>query len=1064
MRIALVIFLFFMATFHILSQDNQANTWLEEGRDLSKKREYIEAIKITTKAANRYSYNGQKTQRIKALINLTEILLLADENYEAKKLATSILQLTSKEDTLAASAFHLLGRVEFNDAHFKEALNYFTKSLTIRKEKLPENHPEIAKSLQSIGITQSQLGQIDLAFENINTALNINNIALGENHLATAETLGNLGTIYSIKGENNRATKTIQKAIDIFKKENNEKQNIVVELYFQLGNAFINKDNYDLGLMNTQRGLTILEGLKGTEHPSRAPFLNNIGKIKTKSGNYMQALDFYHQALDLVEFHKGALHPDLAESNNNIAAVLHARGELDSALVFYKIALRINEDVFDESHPKVAESWGNIGDIYFELDMYDQALAFYNNAFTKYQDTYQSGHIALSKVEQQIGKTFLKKGGLKIALKHFQNSLNANVPFQYEVFDILKNPPEDKALDKNLFLSTLTLKAQTQTKLFLTNNKITHLKLAYQNFLLCDQLIDEIRRSFIEYNDQLIFNRIASQVYEEAIYNCWVLKNQTEEIKYVEQAFYFSEKSKSNALLQSFSNDKALVFADIPDSLVVQEVSLKISISVIQKYLTNALQTKDSVKTILAQERLLEAKGTYNQFVLQLENDYPHYYQLKYDNTVSTLEEVQNELKVGTTLIEFFAGEKQLFVFTINSNEIHIDHINKNQDYDNSVFSFRKSITNIEYITHRDSIEHAWKTYTNHAHNFYNLLLKKPLNHFSKIDFKKLIIIPDGMLGYIPFEILFKEKPNTEQINYATLNYLLHQYSISYAFSSTMLVQQKGSLLLNKKLNYGGFAPVYSSGKISDTSTLINYQYFKKGKYIDLPASRKGVEYIANLLDGSAFVGGQATESVFKDTSDHFDILHLAMHGVYDDKNPLNSNLAFTQLKNSNEDNHLTAAELYNMDMNTELVFVGACNSGFGKINKGEGIMSLSRAFAYAGCPSIIMSLWSVPDDETATITNIFFKQLKNGTTKDIALRKAKLKYLTDSNVPPDRHHPLFWAGFVPIGDMVPLYSPTTLSKNWTLLASLGMLMLTLFFGRLSWKRFIPKREKSIID
>ena len=82
----------------------------------------------------------------------------------------------------------------------------------------------------------------------------------------------------------------------------------------------------------------------------------------------------------------------------------------------------------------------------------------------------------------------------------------------------------------------------------------------------------------------------------------------------------------------------------------------------VQKYLTNALQTKDSVKTILAQERLLEAKGTYNQFVLQLENDYPHYYQLKYDNTVSTLEEVQNELKVGTTLIEFFAGEKQLFV------------------------------------------------------------------------------------------------------------------------------------------------------------------------------------------------------------------------------------------------------------------------------------------------------------------------------------------------------------------------------------------------------------------
>lgn len=1059
MRIALVTILFFVTIFPVLSQSNQAKTWLEEGRALAQKRKYKDAIRITTKVANQFRRNGQRTERIKTLIEVTEILFLADENYEAKKLANTILRLTSRKDTLAASAYHLLGKVEFNDAHFKEALSYFEKALTIQKVKLPENHPDIAKSLQAIGITQSQLGQIDLAFENIHTALNINNIAYGGEHLATAETLGALGTIYSIQGEDDRATKIIQTAIDIFKKENSEEQKIVVELYFQLGNAFVNKGNYDLGLMNTQRGLTILEGLKGTEHPSRAPFLNNIGKIKTQSNNYSQALDFYQQALDLVEFHKGALHPDLAESNANIAAVLRARGELDSALVYYKKALYINEEVFDESHPTVAESWGNIGDVYFELKMYDQALAFYNNALTKYQDTYKSGHIALAKVEQQIGNTFLKKGGLKIALEHFQNSLNLNVPFQYEVFDISKNPPEEKALDKNLFLSALTLKAQTQTKLFLSKKNIIHLELAYNNFLLCDKIIDEIRRSFIEYNDLLIFNRIASQVYEEAIYNCLVLKNQTEDNKFVQQAFYFSEKSKSNALLQSFSNEKALVFADIPDSLEAHEVSLKISISVIQKQLTNALQIKDSVKTIAAQERLLEAKGAYNQFVLQLENDYPHYYQLKYDNTVATLEEVQSDLEVGTTLIEFFSGEKQLFIFSINSNKVHIDFVNKPQDYNNSIFSLRKSITDINYITHRDSTEHVWKTYTNNAFKFYNLLLKEPLSHFPKRDFQKLVIIPDGMLGYIPFEILIKDKPEAEQINYASLDYLLHQYSISYAFSSTMLVQQKGSPALTRKLKYGGFAPVYSSGRISDASKPTSYQYFKTGRYVDLPASRKGVEYIAKLLDGSAFIGEQATEAIFKDTSHHFDILHLAMHGMYDDTNPLNSNLAFTQFEDSDEDNLLTASELYNMDMKTEMVFLGACNSGYGKINRGEGIMSLSRAFAYAGCPSIIMSLWSVPDDETATITNGFFKLLKKGITKDVALRKAKLRYLTDSNVPPDRHHPLFWAGFVPIGDMAPLYTPSGLSKNWTLLASLGMFMLTLFLGKLGWKKYVNKEK-----
>ena len=144
MRIALVIILFFVATYPLLAQTDQANIWLEEGRVLTQKREYKEAIKISTKAANRYRQNGQRTLRIKALIEVTEILFLADENYEAKKLATTILQLTSRNDTLAASAFHLLGRVEFNDAHFKEALQYFKKALAIQKLKLPENHPEIA--------------------------------------------------------------------------------------------------------------------------------------------------------------------------------------------------------------------------------------------------------------------------------------------------------------------------------------------------------------------------------------------------------------------------------------------------------------------------------------------------------------------------------------------------------------------------------------------------------------------------------------------------------------------------------------------------------------------------------------------------------------------------------------------------------------------------------------------------------------------------------------------------------------------------------------------------------
>lgn len=1053
MRIALVLFLLIVVSLPFFAQIDQAQTWLEEGRTLVQKRQYSDALKPLGKAANIYRKEGKKIQRVKVLVEITETLLADDENYEAQKIAQRILSLTARKDTLAASAFHLLGIISSNNGFAKEALNYFEKGLKIRSEKLPPQHQDIATSLQAIGLTQNKLGQTDLAFENIQKALDINKKIFGTEHPATAATYGALGTIHSTKGKHDRAIQLIQQAIDILKNQKEKDEEALVQQYFYIGNAHLAKRNYDLGLMNAQRGLTILESIKGTEHPTVVSFLNTIGKTHTERGDYLEALRFYKRALELGEFHFGNEHPDIATSYTNIAEVLRSQGQLDSALLYFQKSLTLNEKLFGESHPRTAQSWSDMGSTFFELKKLDQALAYFNNAYSHFRDVHGTRHMNIAKVEQQIGKTYLQKGGLEVALEHFQYSLNANVPLPYEALKISETPPLDKVLDKNIFLGTLALKAQTLTKLFLTKEKFENIELAFENILLCDSLIDDIRRSFIEYNDQLIFNQIASQVYEEAIYTCLILNNHTKDKKYIEQAFYFSEKSKSNALLQSFAHDEALHFSDLPDSLEANEIVLKINVAFYQKQLMNALQSKDSLKTATAQQRLLEAKKAYNQFVINLENDFPHYYQLKYDKSVATLADIQSHLENGTTLLEFMSGEKRIFIFSITADEAYIDLVNKPEDFDNFIFSFRKSISDINYIAHSDSMQNAWTTYTSRAYEIYQTLLESPLSSFPKRSAQKLVIVPDGKLGYIPFEILLQEKPESETINYTTLKYVLHNFSISYAFSSTMLLEQKSEPLPNRPLRYGGFAPIYRSGKLSFASTSKDYQYFNKGKFIDLPASRQGVEYIANLLNGTPFVEEMATEKIFKDTSHYFDILHLAMHGVYDDKEPLNSHLVFTQTEEQKEDNFLTAAELYNKDVDARLVFLGACNSGFGKINRGEGIMSLSRAFAYAGCPSIIMSLWSVPDDETASITNAFFRRLKNGASKDEALRQAKIEYLQDSNIPPDRLHPLYWAGFVPIGEMTPLYTSSPLSNNWTLLAAFGMLALAIFVGMRLWQR-----------
>jgi CHAT domain-containing protein len=110
---------------------------------------------------------------------------------------------------------------------------------------------------------------------------------------------------------------------------------------------------------------------------------------------------------------------------------------------------------------------------------------------------------------------------------------------------------------------------------------------------------------------------------------------------------------------------------------------------------------------------------------------------------------------------------------------------------------------------------------------------------------------------------------------------------------------------------------------------------------------------------------------------------------------------------------------MYNMKLKAQMAVLSACNTGLGEIHEGEGVMSLGRAFAYAGVPSIVMSLWPAEDESTADLMGYFYEGLAEGQAKDEALRNAKLRFLEE--IPPSKHHPFYWAGFVVQGDAGPL-------------------------------------------
>jgi CHAT domain-containing protein/Tfp pilus assembly protein PilF len=303
--------------------------------------------------------------------------------------------------------------------------------------------------------------------------------------------------------------------------------------------------------------------------------------------------------------------------------------------------------------------------------------------------------------------------------------------------------------------------------------------------------------------------------------------------------------------------------------------------------------------------------------------------------------------------------------------------------------------------------------FTQAGNTLYNELIKPAEPFLSRKS--KLIIIPDGVLNYLPFEVLLNEnkKPDAAA-SYSDIPYLVRKYPISYGQSASVLktliaqnVKEGESFSENKKLLAFG-DPVYED-------TLAN----SHAKYPRLKFSGEEVNQIATFFNnGSAkiYLRKDATEENVKQDGEigKFNYIHFATHGNIDEVKPDLSSLVLTQDNNSEEDGFLQASEIFNLKLNADLVVLSACQTGMGKLIRGEGIIGLTRAFMYAGSPAVMVSLWSVSDASTATLMGEFYKNLiKKKLSKTDALRNAQITLLKDEKFA----HPFYWAPFVLLGD-----------------------------------------------
>ena len=332
--------------------------------------------------------------------------------------------------------------------------------------------------------------------------------------------------------------------------------------------------------------------------------------------------------------------------------------------------------------------------------------------------------------------------------------------------------------------------------------------------------------------------------------------------------------------------------------------------------------------------------------------------------------------------------------------------------------------------------------YSQMAYGIFEKYLKYEVENLPET-INKLIIIPDGSLGYIPFDILLTALPEGKPKSYRNLPYLLKKYSTQYGYSASLLFNDFDRVSTQDASDFIAFAPSYEE---NGEDSLYNKKLGRfRDQVVALKYNQPEVDRINEYMNGSTYKGPDAMEKVFKNSARDYSVIHLAMHALVDDENPMNSKLVFTQRLDSIEDNFLHAYELYNMEIPADLVVLSACETGFGKLEKGEGVMSLGRAISYAGCPSVVMSHWSVNDAATARLMGYFYKNLANKMSKDEALRQAKLEYLSNSD--PAQANPYFWGSFVVMGDVAPIELEKSFSAYFALVG-LILVVIAVAIGR----------------
>ena len=778
--------------------------------------------------------------------------------------------------------------------------------------------------------------------------------------------------------------------------------------------AYENETNPSVYVKILERTLKYKEALDSLGFGYKIFIYHNIGESYTKLNDKKSGIQYlklyYNNCLQIKEERKRKT--ELCKASISLGNTFRTMHQYDSAEHYCGIATKIEDiDVKTKAmcYAELAEVYHDMGNtINAEVPALKAYSIIQNDSsesviktkaavlailaeIEELKNNYKKANVyallSMLQYENSNENTSREKAKLLLVFAHIQKKQNNNDSALYYLNKAIGNvitftprdkydlPTIEKLKPENTIYEALDFKALLLENEYKTTSKISFLEKAIEAYNLSFKVENLLQQYFLNTSATQVQMQESRKRSEKAIAICYELYSKTKNNAWAEKAFSFAEKNKSIVLLESIKRNIAANGLLQNDSVLNKTISLQANIVAIEREITEA--STDSIKqNKLAEKEKLETELLFAQTTLSNNNSlYKNILQKEIE--INSTEVANKLLDNNSTLVEFFSTDSATYTFQITKNKPIL--------FSKLDATITKSINSFLYFfENKNNISNNPVAYNAAAYDLYNQL------GFSTISTKNVLLIPDGIFNFIPFEALTTNK--TDAQNPKSFSYLLLQKEINYNYSAaTMLQQLENNVNVNNK-NIIAFAPVFENKERNKVSLLNS-----KDELASIEKENPAGKY---------FINKDATLSNFKKEINNASIVHIATHAQATSDDTHTPQIEFY-------DSTLYLNELYAMHIKPSLVVLSACETGIGKLSTSEGSMSLARGFYYAGAKNIITSLWSVDDKCTATIFSSFYKSFSEDNITS-SLHNAKRSHI--QNATAVNASPYYWAGFIHIG------------------------------------------------